>query len=166
MVGYRLVRKGRATDAFSGEGARRYGGRWNPKNIPAVYGSEHLSLAVLEFRVNQATYDPKEGYVYFRFEFDPALVETVTDPPDGWRERISPEGSKTVAQKFGEHWFLESRSAILSVPSAVLDSERNFVLNPRHPDFPKIQIGAKHELDLDPRLWIAGPMIRIGRRQA
>jgi RES domain-containing protein len=154
MVGYRLVRKRRASDAFSGEGARRYGGRWNTKNIPAVYGSEHLSLAVLEFRVNQASYDPEEGYIYFRFEFDPALVENLSDPPDGGRERVSPEGSKTGAQKLGENWLLEGRSAILSVPSTVLDVERNFVLNPRHPDFPKIQIGAKQELNLDPRLWI------------
>jgi RES domain-containing protein len=154
MVGYRLLRKERACDAFSGEGARRYGGRWNPKNIPAVYGSEHLSLAVLEFRVNQATYDPKDGYVYFLFEFDEALTETVTERPEGWRERFSPDGSKTAAQAFGEDWFLESRSAVLSVPSAVLQTERNFVLNPRHPDFQKIRIGPKMELNLDPRLWI------------
>jgi RES domain-containing protein len=154
MIGYRLVRKARASDAFSGEGARRYGGRWNPKNIPTVYGSEHLSLAVLEFRVNQATYDPKDGYVYFVFEFDEALVEAVTEPPEGWRERFSPDGSKTAAQVFGENWILESRSAVLSVPSAVLETERNFVLNTRHPDFPKIRIGPELELNLDPRLWI------------
>jgi RES domain-containing protein len=154
MVGYRLVRKARASDAFNGEGARRYGGRWNPKNIPAVYGSEHLSLAVLEFRVNQATYDPKGGYVYFLFEFDAALMETVTNPPVGWRERFSSDGSKTAAQKFGEDWFLESRSAVLSVPSTVLDTERNFVLNTRHRDFPKIRIDPEMELNLDPRLWL------------
>lgn len=153
MVGYRLVRKARASEAFSGEGARRYGGRWNPKNIPAVYGSEHLSLAVLEFRVNQATYDPQDGFVYFLFEFDEALVEAVTEPPKGWRERFSLDGSKTAAQAFGEDWILKSRSAVLSVPSAVLETERNFVLNTRHPDFPKIQIGPKLELNLDLRLW-------------
>jgi hypothetical protein len=31
-------------------------------------GLGQLSLAVLEFRVNQAAYDPDEGYVYFEFE--------------------------------------------------------------------------------------------------
>jgi RES domain-containing protein len=153
MVGYRLVRKARASEAFSGEGARRYGGRWNPKNIPAVYGSEHLSLAVLEFRINQATYDPQDGFVYFLFEFDEALVEAVTEPTKGWRERFSLDGSKTAAQAFGEDWILKSRSAVLSVPSAVLETEHNFVLNTRHPDFPKIQIGPKLELNLDLRLW-------------
>jgi RES domain-containing protein len=69
MVGYRLVRKARASDAFNGEGARRFGGHWNPKNIPVVYGSESLSLALLEFRVNQGGYDPDDQYVYIPFEF-------------------------------------------------------------------------------------------------
>jgi RES domain-containing protein len=45
---YRLVRAERAAEALSGEGARLYGGRWNPPGIAAVYASESRSLAVLE----------------------------------------------------------------------------------------------------------------------
>jgi RES domain-containing protein len=52
-TGYRLVRRTRAKDAFTGEGSRLYGGRWTPKGLAAVYCSEHLSLCVLELRVNQ-----------------------------------------------------------------------------------------------------------------
>jgi RES domain-containing protein len=153
MVGYRLVRQTRASDAFSGERARRFGGRWNPKNIPAVYGSEHLSLAVLEFRVNQGGYDPDDQYVYFRFEFDEALVESVETPPVGWLKRFEEDGSLTPAQAFGEEWFQQKRSAVLSAPSVVIGIERNLVLNPSHADFAKIAIGAVSKLDLDPRLW-------------
>lgn len=153
MVGYRLVRQARASDAFSGEGARRFGGRWSPKNIPVVYGSEHLSLAVLEFRVNQGGYDPEDQYVYFKFEFDKALVERVETPPVDWLTRFKEDGSLTAAQAFGEEWFLQKRSAILSVPSAVIRIERNLVLNPQHSDFEKVAIGPAEKLDLDPRLW-------------
>ena len=153
MVGYRLVRQARASDAFSGEGARRFGGRWNPKNIPAVYGSEYLSLAVLEFRVNQGGYDPDDQYVYFRFEFDEALVESIETPPTDWLKRFEEDGSITAAQAFGEEWLKQKRSAILSAPSAVIGIERNFVLNPTHADFAKIAIDAPSKLDLDPRLW-------------
>jgi RES domain-containing protein len=153
MVGYRLVRHARASDAFSGEGARRFGGRWNPKNIPVVYGSEHLSLAVLEFRVNQGGYDPDDQYVYFRFEFDEALVESIETPPVDWLKRFKEDGSITAAQAYGEGWFLEKRSAVLSAPSAVIRIERNFVLNPHHTDYAKVVIGAASKLDLDPRLW-------------
>jgi RES domain-containing protein len=153
MVGYRLVRRARARNAFSGEGARRFGGRWSPKNIPVVYGSEHLSLAVLEFRVSQGGYDPEDQYVYFKFEFDEALVERVEIPPVDWLTRFKEDGSVTAAQAFGEEWFLQKRSAILSVPSAVIRIERNCVLNPQHPDFEKVAIGPAEKLDLDPRLW-------------
>jgi RES domain-containing protein len=153
MFGYRLVRQRRASDAFSGEGPRRFGGRWSPKNIPVVYGSEHLSLAVLEFRVNQGGYDPDDQYVYFQFEFAEALVERVETPPADWLTRFKEDGSITAAQAFGEKWFLQKRSAILSVPSAVIRIERNFVLNPQHPDFAKVAVSSAATLDLDPRLW-------------
>jgi RES domain-containing protein len=35
---------------------------------------------------------------------------------------------------FGSTWLAQRRSAVLSVPSAVLSIERNFILNPLHPD--------------------------------
>jgi RES domain-containing protein len=153
MVGYRLVRARRAADAFSGEGARRFGGRWNPKNSPAVYGSEHLSLAVLEFRVNQGGYDPEDHYVYFRFEFGEDLIESIESPPEEWLARFKGDGSLTAAQVFGKEWLLQKRSAILSVPSSVIQIERNFVLNPQHTDFSKIEVKPGVKLDLDARLW-------------
>ncbi len=37
--------------AFSGEGARLYGDRWNRKGVPMVYAAGSLSLAVLEMLV-------------------------------------------------------------------------------------------------------------------
>ena len=153
MVGYRLVRVARAAEAFDGEGSRRFGGRWSPKNIPVVYGSEHLSLAVLEFRVNQGGYDPDDQYVYFQFEFDEALVERVETPPADWLTRFKEDGSITAAQAFGKEWFLQKRSAVLSVPSAVILIERNFVLNPRHADFVKVAVSPAAACDLDLRLW-------------
>ena len=153
MVGYRLVREARAAAAFDGEGSRRFGGRWSPKNIPVVYGSEHLSLAVLEFRVNQGGYDPDDQYVYFQFEFDEALVERVETPPADWLTRFKEDGSITAAQAIGREWFLQKRSAVLSVPSAVILIERNFVLNPRHADFVKVAVSPPMAFDLDPRLW-------------
>jgi RES domain-containing protein len=153
MVGYRLVRRARTGTAFTGEGARRFGGRWNPKSVPAVYGSEHLSLAVLEFRVNQGGYDPEDAYVYFRFEFPEALMENIADPPAGWLTRFKEDDSITAAQAFGKEWLLRKRSAILAVPSSVIRIERNFVLNPKHADFPKIKIDEPVRLELDTRLW-------------
>lgn len=154
MVVYRLVPAGPyANDAFSGEGARRYGGRWNPKGVPVVYCSEHLSLAVLEFRVNQARFDPNRGYVFFQAECEDELIETLDESPVGWRKRFNDDGSPTVAQAFGGKWSLEQRSPVLSVPSSVIEIERNFVLNPLHPDFARIRISTPKPVELDEWLW-------------
>jgi RES domain-containing protein len=154
MLAYRLVQAGPyANNAFSGEGARRYGGRWNPKGVPAVYCSEHLSLAVLEFRVNQACFDPNRGYVFLKAEFEDEMREALEELPVGWRKRFNDDGSPTVAQELGGKWSREQRSAILSVPSSVIEVERNFIFNPLHPDFLRIRISSPKPLELDERLW-------------
>jgi RES domain-containing protein len=154
VTAYRLVRRIRAKDAFSGEGSRLFGGRWTPKGSPAVYCSEHLSLCVLELRVNQDQFLAREGYRYFTVTFRPALMESLslTDAPRGWdRPRIT-SIRLTAAQRFGEKWLKEKRSAVLQVPSAVLTQEKKYILNPLHPDFASIRISTATPIRLDSRL--------------
>lgn len=155
VVAYRLVRHTRAKDAFTGEGSRLYGGRWTPKGLPAVYCSQHLSLCVLELRVNQDRFIAREGYRFFAITFPSGLVESLqlAEAPRGWnRPRLS-SIRLSPAQRFGAAWLKEQRSAVLQVPSAVLPEESNFILNPLHPDFASIRINAPVPLRLDSRLW-------------
>lgn len=51
MRTWRLTTARHAHTAFTGEGARRYGGRWNAKGVPVVYTAGSLSLAMLEMLV-------------------------------------------------------------------------------------------------------------------
>jgi RES domain-containing protein len=153
MLAYRMVPKKWAASSFSGEGAKRFGGRWNPKGTLAIYGSEHLSLAVLEIRVNQAEIHPDEQYVYYSVTFDESLVKFVEKPPFDWLITFKEDASLTGSQLFGAQWLREKRSAVLSVPSSVIHSERNLILNPVHPDFAKIKISEPIDIDLDQRLW-------------
>ena len=44
------------------------------------------------------------------------------------------------------------RTAVLRVPSAVLGEEWNYVLNPVHADFARIQFNEPKRLRVDPRL--------------
>jgi len=50
VLAWRICR--RAHRALDGEGARRYGGRWNTAGRPVIYASTNRALAVLELLVH------------------------------------------------------------------------------------------------------------------
>src|SRR5580692_9834846 len=52
MIVFRICRERFAADAFSGEGARRFAGRWNSRGVPMVYCSSSLALAAIELFVH------------------------------------------------------------------------------------------------------------------
>src|SRR6202050_4421164 len=52
MQVWRICRARFAGEAFSGEGARRFGGRWNSRGVPMVYCSSSLALAAIELFVH------------------------------------------------------------------------------------------------------------------
>jgi RES domain-containing protein len=135
--------------AFSGEGARLYGGRWNPEGYPMVYTAESRSLALLEMLVQD---DPlRANYVLVPAKIPNELVITEIHQHDlfqEWRSLTARGGLQAV----GKEWITSKRSAILSVPSAVLSAERNYLINPYHPDFSKIVIGQPESLQTDVRL--------------
>ena len=53
----------------------------------------------------------------------------------------------------GTTWAREGKTAVLAVPSAVIPQERNYLLNPLHPSFSRIRIGAAQPFAFDPRMW-------------
>ncbi|BBD78379.1 RES family NAD+ phosphorylase [Hydrogenophilus thermoluteolus] len=135
--------------AFSGEGARRYGGRWNPKGWPVVYTAESQSLALLELMVQDAAL--RAHYVFIPAYIPDALAQTVIevqDLPSDWRTL----GARDMLQALGLAWLKGGQTAILNVPSAVVPGERNFLLNPNHPDFAQIVIGEPQDFQVDIRL--------------
>ena len=49
---WRITKRKHARSAFTGEGARLYGGRWNSPGTAIIYTAESQSLAVLEILVH------------------------------------------------------------------------------------------------------------------
>ena len=136
----------RAT-AFTGEGARVYGGRWNSQGVSVVYTAEHRSLAMLEILVHLRR--PRD-YELYSVKFDESLVQELAgrNLPRNWD--VEPPTGDT--QEIGDNWVMSASSAVLSVPSAVVPEERNYILNPRHPDFKHIKIDGPFPCYFDPRL--------------
>ena len=152
---WRIVKVKYAAMAFSGEGAKRDGGRWNSIGTAVVYTSESTSLAMLEMLVNIESQELLKRYVLFEVTFDEALVQAV-DPmalPKTWRRSPPPP----AVQRVGDLWVAAGGSAVLKVPSVIVAEGWNYMLNPAHPDFAKIVIGPKQPARFDSRL------LKIGR---
>ncbi|MGQ0696400.1 MAG: RES family NAD+ phosphorylase [Nitrospiraceae bacterium] len=149
MVVWRLTLKKHV--APDGEGARRYGGRWNKPGTPVVYTSGTLSLAVLEYLVHVDSDILPDSLVSVKATIPETLaIETIlpSDLPGNWRDKIIP----VRLQELGTSWAKGAKTPILKVPSVVIEHEWNYVLNPLHPEFPQIIWDTDIAFSFDPRL--------------
>ena len=139
---------------FDGEGARRFGSRWTPRGLPAVFTSATLSLAALERFVNADPDLEPVALVTIAVDIESRVaIETIAaaDLPPDWRTYPAPPALAVI----GERWLRESTSAVLSVPSALIPTERNFILNPTHADFVRLTINPSEPFGFDARMWKA-----------
>lgn len=149
---WRLCRRRYAAHAFDGEGARLYGGRWNTPGVAVVYTSATVSLAVLEAFVHVDGEDAPADLVIIPVEIPASLAVRAIAPgelPRNWRTTPAPPALPEI----GDKWARALETAVLSVPSAVVPQERNYVLNPAHPDMAKLEFGRPEPFSFDPRLW-------------
>ena len=149
QVVWRLLTARFADAGFSGEGARLYGGRWNRKGVPMVYTAGSQSLATLEMLVQDEPL--RARYVMLPVTLPKHLkIERVAieELPADWRDLAA----RDQTQAIGTAWARRKSSAVLVVPSAVIPAEFNYLLNPLHPSFSKIEIGEPEDFITDLRL--------------
>jgi RES domain-containing protein len=147
---WRIVKTRYSADAFSGEGARLYGGRWNSSGIAMVYTAGSKSLAALELLVHLDNTSILPSFSICPVDFDESIVELI-DPatlPGDWGQSPPPISLQTI----GDEWISRGSSVVLNVPSAVIETENNYLINPAHRDFKKLVIGRMEVFKLDPRL--------------
>jgi RES domain-containing protein len=150
VVAWRIVKRKFAKMAFNGEGARRFGGRWNFPGVPMVYTAQSQALAALEILVNVESAELLEHYVVIEVAINPSLISKVeiSTLPRNWRADPPPKKTKAI----GNNWIAHGGSVVLLVPSSVVPAESNFLLNPRHSDFHKLRIGEPTAFRFDRRL--------------
>jgi RES domain-containing protein len=149
---WRLCQAIHQAAAFDGEGARRYGGRWNPKGRAVVYTAATLSLAALEILVHADGDLLAVEFAAFAVDIPDAVpIESVVldDLPARWGD----EFPALICRRWGCAWLDRAETAVLAVPSAIIPAETNYLLNPAHPDFAKLVIGAPAPFAFDPRLY-------------
>lgn len=146
---FRIVQAEWAASAMTGEGARLFGGRWNPAGVPAVYLAESRALAALEIVVHA----PREA---MRLEW--RLIEV--EVPDEWIEVVKPGDltadwqalpSSPGARRFGGEW-LKTGMLALRLPSVVIPEESTLLLNPRHSNAVGLNLSEPKEFRFDPRV--------------
>lgn len=150
MTVFRLTKEKYKND-LSGIGAEKYGGRWNNKGTRIVYTAESRSLTVLELAVHVAfNILPKNYYIVeieipenSILEFDISLLKK-----KDWKSNPPIEFTQSEGDKF----ILGNEFLCLKVPSAIVEGDFNYLINPLHPDFSKVKIKTTSTFEFDERL--------------
>ncbi|SEG59826.1 RES domain-containing protein [Bryocella elongata] len=151
---WRIVQAKHAAHAFSGEGARLFGGRWNSRGMAMAYASEHLSLAALEMFVHLVDRSAPDDLVAVQAEFPVSAKEGARMQgairqavPLSWREEVE------ATRLLGDAFLAAGESAVMLVPSAVVAVEWNVLLNPEHAEFGKLKVLGAEPFRFDPRMF-------------
>lgn len=125
--------------------------RWNSNGFFMLYAASTRALACLENMVHRHSIGKDD---FFR-------VTLIEIPADLRIKKISKENltvnwqeyiNYTYCQEIGDAWLKENKTAVLQVPSAIINEEYNFLINPLHPQFNRIKVHSTEKFSFDDRL--------------
>jgi len=149
MIVYRISNETYKND-ISGNGAALYGSRWNSPGRRVLYTSEYISLCILESLVHiSRDFIPDNQYLLHISIPESKDQETIaySSMKKDWRDNLE------YTRWIGDQFVKTHESLILKVPSAIVQQEHNFLLDPLHPEFKKVKIINAELLQLDKRLF-------------
>jgi RES domain-containing protein len=133
---------------LDGVGGMFSDGRWHSRGERITYFGSTAAIVVLE---RLAHTDPDLLPVDLRlgyFEFSDAAIQAETIPtlPEGWIWQ------ENLTRLTGDRWRRQGSFCLLSVPSAILPEESNYVFNPLHPDAKHLRLIRERPFQFDSRL--------------
>lgn len=137
---YRVASRRYARD-LTGEGARRFGGRWTFPGYPVLYAAEHPALAGFEKLVHA-------GVAVTASPLDYRLI-VLTIPMDSI-DRVQHMPADPLA--VGTAWHEAGDYLALEVPSVTVPYASNILINSRHPRAAEISIRDDVAFAFDARL--------------
>lgn len=148
---FRLSKRKYASE-LSGKGAAKFGNRWNSKGTEVIYTAESRALAMAEVAVHLSLATLPSDYVMMEISI-PDIVDIKDLPkeelPVNWNSH--PPISKT--QRIGDQFIDAMDYCVLRVPSAVVQGDHNYLINPYHKDFKQVEIIELNDFPFDKRIF-------------
>ena len=147
MIAYRIA--SRRHPIFDGAGAAEYGARWNSPGRPVIYAASSLSLAMLEQLAHTETGRLPQGHAFIEITIpESASVETLAlSGVADWKI-----DDLATSRAYGDRWLAEQRTCILLVPSVIVSTEYNVLINPSHAEFVHVKASVPRNVNWDKRL--------------
>ena len=126
-------------------------GRWNSKGKFVIYTSNSRALASLENLAHRSGEGLNRLFSTMVIEIPSKIrIEeiTATKLPLNWYKYEN----YLACQAIGDDWLENGKFCVLKVPSAIIKNEFNYLINPNHPDFIRIEILTTEIFEFDPRL--------------
>ncbi len=147
MLVYRIV-----LSAYAGKlKASGRAARWNPNDVEMIYTASSRSLACLENAVHRSQAGLSRLFNVMTIDC-PDKLDVISiaskELPEDWADY----NKMYFTQQIGAKWIKENKSAILRVPSSIIEEEVNYLLNPAHKDFHKISIIKNQPFIFDSRI--------------
>ena len=152
MIVFRLGKSKYAQD-LSGKGAEMSGGRWNSKGTALLYTSQSRALCTVEIAVHTPLGNVPVDYTIVTIEIPdelPVHELAENELPADWN--VFPHSHST--QEIGDKFSAAGSYPILKVPSAIIQGDFNYLINPRHPDNKKINVIKAEPFSFDTRLFL------------
>ncbi|WP_189629128.1 RES family NAD+ phosphorylase [Roseivirga thermotolerans] len=124
--------------------------RWNKDGQHVIYAAESRALCALELLAHTNGVVPAGNYRTMVIEIPETKIEEITDEelPKNWKSvKAYPQ-----LQRIGSQWYEESKQLLLKVPSVLIPSEFNYVINTKHPAFKNVSIASLENFFWDDRL--------------
>jgi len=148
MIVYRITDKKHASD-LSGTGVAMYGGRWNKKGTPVLYTGESKEIALLETIVHTPPMlIPDLDILTLKIPDNSITEMKISKLPRNWIDYPAP----TILSEIAENWVQQGKTIAFKVPSCIIHSAHNYILNCRHPNYNQVKLLEHKNFHFDSRL--------------
>lgn len=148
---FRLAKQKYAKE-LSGKGAAKFGNRWNSKGTEIIYTAESRALAMAEVAVHLTLATLPSDYVMIEIEIPDNITIKKLNLKE-LDEYWNTHPPRTTTQSIGDDFIDSGNEFIMKVPSAVVQGDFNYLINPNHLSFKKIKIVEVTDFPFDKRIF-------------